>query len=252
VEDIPTPVMHRVALELTVLIDNDEAQLDRQLPVTHTIAQEIVVPIDNVEEHLDRQPGVTSPVRSSATFSMSLQNVTDEIVRPQIIVNEVQPLLTLVSDFPNIHNIIADLNASVVPVLQKEMHSMKDLLLNSARTFVHDDLEVRIVKDQHIQPVQISSTLRQHQEVHNNKNIQHDLKLWARIQEYDQRTADEGFTQVPPLLVYIFSFFNKILEFGGVRQRFLGCRCFLLMYVLIPYLAKKKYTFFFVGIYIYK
>jgi len=41
-----------------------------------------------------------------------------------------------------------------------------------------------------------SSTLRQHQEVHSNKNIQHNLELWARIREYDQRTADGGFTQV--------------------------------------------------------
>jgi hypothetical protein len=61
---------------------------------------------------------------------------------------------------------------------------------------VHDDTKVRIAKDQHIQPVQITSTLGQHQEVHSNKNIQHDLELRARIREYDQRTASEGFTQV--------------------------------------------------------
>jgi len=137
--------------------------------------------IDIVEEHLDRKPGVTSHVRSSASFSMLLQNVTDEIVRPHIIVNEVQPLLALVSDFPNIQNIIADPDAPVDLVLQKEINSVKDLLLNGATSSVHDDSEVRIVKDQHIQLVQISSTLRQHQEVHSNKNIQHDLELWARI-----------------------------------------------------------------------
>jgi len=124
---------------------------------------------------------VTSHVRSSASFSMLLQNVTDEIVRPHIIVNEVQPLLALVSDFPNIQNIIADPDAPVDLVLQKEINSVKDLLLNGATSSVHDDSEVRIVKDQHIQLVQISSTLRQHQEVQSNKNIQHDLELWARI-----------------------------------------------------------------------
>jgi len=55
---------------------------------------------------------------------------------------------------------------------------------------------VHIAKDQHIQPVQISSTLGQNQEVHNNKKTRHDLELWERIREYDQRTAHEGFTQV--------------------------------------------------------
>jgi len=103
---------------------------------------------------------VTSPVGSSATFSMSLQNVTDERVRPHIIFNEVQPLLTLVSDFPNIQNIIVDPDAQVDPVLQKEMDSVKDLLLNRATTFVHDDKEVQIAKDQHVQPVYSSSALR--------------------------------------------------------------------------------------------
>jgi len=36
----------------------------------------------------------------------------------------------------------------------------------------------------------------QHQEVHVSKNVQSDLDLWARIREYDQRMAEEGFTQV--------------------------------------------------------
>ena len=31
---------------------------------------------------------------------------------------------------------------------------------------------------------------------HVSKNIQDGLDLWARIREYDQRMADEGFTQV--------------------------------------------------------
>jgi len=68
--------------------------------------------------------------------------------------------------------------------------------VQTATTSVHDDTKVQTVKDQHILPIQISSTLSQHQDVHSNKNIQHDLELWARIREYDQRTTDEGFTQV--------------------------------------------------------
>jgi hypothetical protein len=34
------------------------------------------------------------------------------------------------------------------------------------------------------------------QHVHISRNIQDGLDLWARIREYDQRMADEGFTQV--------------------------------------------------------
>ena len=36
----------------------------------------------------------------------------------------------------------------------------------------------------------------QHQEIQVTKNVQHDLDLWARIREYDQQMAEEGFTQV--------------------------------------------------------
>jgi len=31
---------------------------------------------------------------------------------------------------------------------------------------------------------------------HSSRNVQNDLDLWARIREYDQRMAKEGFTQV--------------------------------------------------------
>jgi len=33
-------------------------------------------------------------------------------------------------------------------------------------------------------------------ETHHSENIQSGLELWARIREYDQRTAAEGLTQV--------------------------------------------------------
>jgi hypothetical protein len=34
--------------------------------------------------------------------------------------------------------------------------------------------------------------------------------------------TSEGFGLVPPLLLYLFPFFNKILEFGGIGRRFPG------------------------------
>jgi len=36
----------------------------------------------------------------------------------------------------------------------------------------------------------------QHQGVHPSKNIQHGLDLWARVREYDERSAAEDFTPV--------------------------------------------------------
>jgi len=53
--------------------------------------------------------------------------------------------------------------------------------LQHAATHNNDDAEVNI-------PIQPAA--------HSSRNIQNDLDLWARIQEYDQRMAEEGFTQV--------------------------------------------------------
>jgi hypothetical protein len=40
------------------------------------------------------------------------------------------------------------------------------------------------------------AVLVQHHQIPVSQNVQHDLDLWARIREYDQRMAAEGFTQV--------------------------------------------------------
>jgi len=48
--------------------------------------------------------------------------------------------------------------------------------------------------DNIMQPVRV--TPAQHREVQISRNVQNDLDLWARIREYDKRTAEEGFTQV--------------------------------------------------------
>ena len=58
----------------------------------------------------------------------------------------------------------------------------------------NDDAVEQILEAQIIQPLQVTTV--QQQEAHTSKNIQSGLDLWARICEYDQRTAEEGFTQV--------------------------------------------------------
>jgi len=39
-------------------------------------------------------------------------------------------------------------------------------------------------------------TQRESLEQHNNVNIQHDMELWQRIREYDQRSVEEPFATV--------------------------------------------------------
>jgi len=82
-------------------------------------------------------------LKSDTTFHMSLQNVSDEIDSPPLSNNDVQPFLSLVSDFLDGRKIMAGLDNAVDPVLQKEMDSVQDLLLKSASaemsSFVEND-----------------------------------------------------------------------------------------------------------------
>jgi len=56
--------------------------------------------------------------------------VSDEIVCPRVVRNDMEPVLTLTSDFSNIKHIMAMENDLVDPVLQKEMEMLKDSLQN--------------------------------------------------------------------------------------------------------------------------
>jgi len=68
---------------------------------------------------------------------MSLHNVSDEIVRQQSPLHDVQPILTLASDFmSDIQKIMAGLDDPMDSVLHKEINLVKDLLANSALTEV--------------------------------------------------------------------------------------------------------------------
>jgi len=79
--------------------------------------------------------------------------------------------------------------ASFTPVLtRKQKQNLKTQLLDGKQP------DVEIMNDNTIQPVRV--TPAQHREVYISKNVQSDLDLWARICEYDQRIAEEGFTQV--------------------------------------------------------
>ncbi|RHN80516.1 hypothetical protein MtrunA17_Chr1g0189141 [Medicago truncatula] len=85
------------------------------------MSQEEVIPTTANVTQLDKQLVVFSPnhgVKTGTTFHMSLQNVFDEIVRPPLPNNDVQPVLPLVSDFPDVRKIMAG-------------HGVEQLQLNS-------------------------------------------------------------------------------------------------------------------------
>jgi hypothetical protein len=104
-----------------------EDVVDIDIPLAQTVAHEHIVFEDNEDIQLDRQIVVTYE-------NSSLQNVSDDLARSPIPVNEVQPILTLVSDFPNIKNIVDGPDDAVDPMLQKELDSLNDLLVSSATT----------------------------------------------------------------------------------------------------------------------
>lgn len=130
---------------LTDEIQQEEVE-DTTVQVTKSVAQEVPVissvahsaahdvPLGNKEVKVIQQIVVASPqnnVNSATNFSMTLHNVFYEIVCPQVIRNDIEPILTLVSNFPNIQNIMARPNDLVDPVLQKEMEMVKASLVNS-------------------------------------------------------------------------------------------------------------------------
>lgn len=73
--------------------------------------------------------------------------------------------------------------------MELEAHTQTHTATNEAS----DEITVVIMQDD-TAPVCVAPV--QHQEIPVSKNVQNDLDLQARIREYDQRMADEGFTQV--------------------------------------------------------
>ena len=72
-----------------------------------------------------------------------------------------------------------------------EQTANSQMMSNNTGNNASDEADTRITHDA---PVRVFPT--HHQEIQVSKNVQRDLDLWARIREYDQRTANEGFTQV--------------------------------------------------------
>jgi predicted nucleotidyltransferase len=82
-------------------------------------------------------------------------------------------VLEEITDVANIEQVSnAAASEHSVPQIQHATH-------NNNEDTTQNDAEVNLPVQQHV-----------------SRNIQNGLDLWARIREYDQRMADEGFTQV--------------------------------------------------------
>jgi len=74
-------------------------------------------------------------------------------------------------------------------VMELEAHTQT----NAASTEINAGMNVEIQQDDNASE-RVAPVL--HHEIPISKNVQSDLDLWARIREYDQQMAEEGFTQV--------------------------------------------------------
>jgi hypothetical protein len=129
-----------------------EDVVDNALPLEQTVAQEHVVPDDSEDTQLERQIVVTYE-------NPPLKNVSDDLARAQITVHEVPPILTLVSDFSNIKNIVVGPD-DVVDLVALEQAAAHDGLAETTQI-----------------------------EFHSNSRIQQDMELWHHVREYDKKIS---------------------------------------------------------------
>lgn len=92
----------RVEKALQIAAIQQESVEVHSTQLEQPIVKAQVVHADNLDAQIESQLVQTVPHhmdKSGTTFHMSLHNVFDEIVKPQSPVHDVQPILTLASDF---------------------------------------------------------------------------------------------------------------------------------------------------------
>jgi len=105
--------------------------VDQEIPVSQLVSHDETH--ISQEEHVEKHIVVSSAQhieKSSTTFNMSLHNVSDDIARPVDLLTDAQPLLTLATDVPDIHKIMAHPDDPVDLVLQREIELVSDSLLH--------------------------------------------------------------------------------------------------------------------------
>lgn len=117
--------------------------------------------------------------------------VVEEAIPRERLPNTLIHVLEEISENQEAHE--DDVTATTQPlftnVMELEAHTQTNITTNE----VSDDTNVEITQDA---TAHVRVTPVQYQEIPVSKNVQSYLDLWARIREYDQRMAAEGFTQV--------------------------------------------------------
>jgi len=202
-----TEVMHKVT-EGTAAIDVrdniPQGTLPKQIPVL-----ELVTLDKHNEEHTTEEEGLevtVQPINSSplvsnvGTAAENIENVEnfdaqEEIVSP---VHNITPSFEEASATDLVDTEIemaaeqtTDYQVTISPHTDTAGSTMATSSANVDTDSANVDTDVNLIDSAPHDVVPIV----QH-ETHPSKNIQSGLELWARIREYDQRTAAEGFTQV--------------------------------------------------------
>ena len=131
-------------------------------------------PIDNVEK--------------AATYTIEVQTVADTTSKNRLPSTSIH-VLEEISTEPHVDGkCVEHDDTQGTTAVFSEGHVTPSL--------AHQSHHVANASNDHIEVTITSQVPNAQPEVHTSKNIQNDLELWARIREYDQRTAAEGITQV--------------------------------------------------------
>lgn len=124
-------------------------------------------------------------------MTFTFQNVDEEIPQQRLPSTSVHVL----EEITETQEVNADVDTVAIPqspyIDVMVLEHITDMQTSPSNTEgeLRDETIVDNTTHVHVAPIQ-------HQEIQVSNNVQSDLDLWARIREYDQRMANEGFTQV--------------------------------------------------------
>lgn len=173
-EDIQVQQQHPVHLVTSQLDGADTLQMGTSSNIAGTGTADARVEAQHKETPAKTIPPSENMANQNSdiaqySFSMPLENVTDAVARTAVVVYE-DPVITPV----NIDGVGSDTTQIEGSVDKEDVAAFQHAVNNNT-----DETEVNPPVQQHV-----------------SKNIQDGLDLWARVREYDQRMADEGYTQV--------------------------------------------------------
>jgi len=152
--------------------DNEQRTNDVPIPVVETASQQVHHDNDN------------------SALPLIIPVVAEAITQERLPGTSIH-VLEKISEPADAHE--DDSTAATQPSFSDVMELEAQTQTNTTKSEDSENTNVEIMQDPSA-PVRVATV--QPQEIPVSKNVQSDLDLWARIREYDERMADEGFTQV--------------------------------------------------------